>query len=135
MKYNWQQTCLDIVLKLGNGTKQSIPLPSPLHSKLGCCCSLQVAWTEEQHCMEEMEEGKFYFFLLKSVRPGSDANLFMSRTWIKHVKSSTSESIRNTYFNLEQLSHSSRLPQPGISTVELLWNSFDSDGELVMYRT
>ena len=55
--------------------------------------------------------------------------------WIKHVKSSTSKSIRNAYFNLEQLSRSSRLPQPGISTVEQLWNSFDSDGEIFMYQT
>ena len=54
---------------------------------------------------------------------------------IKHVKSLTSESIRNAYFNLEQFSQSSRLPQPGISTVERLWNSFDSDGKLFMNQT
>ena len=30
--------------------------------------------------MEEMGEGKFYFFLLKSVRPGSDADLLIRRT-------------------------------------------------------
>ena len=51
------------------------------------------------------------------------------------MKSSASESIRNAYFNLKQLSCSSRLAQPGILTVEQLWNGFDSDTELFMYRT
>ena len=43
--------------------------------------------------------------------------------------------IRNAYFNLERLSRSSRLARPGISTVERLWNGFDSDTKLFMYQT
>ena len=50
------------------------------------------------------------------------------------MKSSTSESIRNPYFNLEWFSRSSRLAQLGILTVEWLWIGFDSDAELLMYR-
>ena len=51
------------------------------------------------------------------------------------MKSSASESIRNACFNLELLSRSFRLAWPGISPLERLWNDFDSDGELFMYRT
>ena len=49
----------------------------------------------------------------KGLRPGSDADLF----------------------NLERLSRSSLLAWPGISTVEQLWNGFDSDDKLFMYPT
>ena len=51
------------------------------------------------------------------------------------MKSSASEAIWNAYFNLDWLSRSSHLAWLGISTVERLWNSFDSDAELFMYRT
>ena len=51
--------------------------------------------------------------------------------WIKYMKSSASESIRNAYFNFEQLSCSFCLAQPGISPLEWLWNGFDSDTELL----
>ena len=51
------------------------------------------------------------------------------------MKSSASESTRNAYLNLELLSRSFRLALPGISTVERLWNGFDPDAELFMYRT
>ena len=51
------------------------------------------------------------------------------------MKSSASESIRNACFNLERLSRSFRLARPGISPLERLWNGFDSDAELFMYRT
>ena len=71
--------------------------------------------------------------------PGSDADLFTSRTYyiasIKYMKILASESIRNAYFNLERLSHSLRLARSEISPLERLWNGFDSDAELFMYRT
>ena len=46
--------------------------------------------------------------------------------WIKHVKSSTSESIRNAYFNLEQLAQPLFTPTPARNfdcgtTLEQLW--------------
>ena len=41
--------------------------------------------------------------------------------WIKYMKSSASESVKNGYLNLERLSRSSRLAQPGISPLERLW--------------
>ena len=56
----------------------------------------------------------------------------MNRT--KYMKSSASESVRNACFNLERLSRSFRLSRPGISPLERLWNGFDSDTELFMYR-
>ena len=40
--------------------------------------------------------------------------------WIKYMKSSPSESIRNACFNLERLSRSLRLAWPGISPLERL---------------
>ena len=40
--------------------------------------------------------------------------------WIKYMKSSASESIRNACFNLERLSRSLRLAWPGISPLERL---------------
>ena len=55
--------------------------------------------------------------------------------WIKNMKSSASESIKNGYFNLERLSRSFRLAWPGISPLERLWNCFDSDAELFMSRS
>ena len=39
---------------------------------------------------------------------------------IKYVKSSASESVKNGCLNLERLSRSSRLAQPGISALERL---------------
>ena len=56
---------------------------------------------------------------------------------LKYMKSSASESIRNDCSNLERFSCSSRsfrLAQTGMSTAERLWNGFDSDAELFMYR-
>ena len=48
--------------------------------------------------------------IFKHSWPGSDADVFTSRTYyiasIKYMKISASESIRNAYFNLERLSHS-----------------------------
>jgi len=41
--------------------------------------------------------------------------------WIKYMKSSASESIKNGNLNLERPSRSSRLVQPGISALERLW--------------
>ena len=77
--------------------------------------------------------------IFKHSWPGSDADLFTSRTYyiasIKYMKISASESIRNAYFNLERLSHSLRLARSEISPLERLWNGFDSDAELFMYRT
>ena len=55
--------------------------------------------------------------------------------WIRFMKSSASESIRNDYFNLERLSHSSLLARPGISPLERLWNGLDADDKLFMCRT
>ena len=52
--------------------------------------------------------------------------------WIKYMKSSVSESVRNACFNLERLSRSFRQARPRISPLELLWNSFDSNAELFM---
>ena len=43
--------------------------------------------------------------------------------WIKYMKSSASESVENGYLNLERLSRSFRLAQPGISPLERLWFS------------
>ena len=63
----------------------------------------------------------------KWLRPGSDAKLFMSRTWINYMKSSASGSMRNACFNLERLRRSFRLAWPRISPLERLWNGFDSD--------
>ena len=59
------------------------------------------------------------------LRPGSDAVLLMSRIrriqWIKFMWSKASESIRNGWYNLDQLSRSSRLAQLGITAVDRLW--------------
>ena len=41
-------------------TKQSTPLPSPLHSKLGCLL-FSTGRKAAQHCMEGMDEGNLYF--------------------------------------------------------------------------
>ena len=41
--------------------------------------------------------------------------------WIKYLKSSAPESIRNTCFNLEQLSCSFCLAKPGISSLQGFW--------------
>ena len=58
---------------------------------------------------------------IESVRIGTDAELFMSLIpRIKYMKSSASESVENGCFNLERLSRSSRLAQPGISALERL---------------
>ena len=69
--------------------------------------------------------------LLKSeMKPGSYAKLFYEPNlirYIKYMKSSMPESIRNASFNMERLSRSSRLAQPGISTFNRLWNGFDFD--------
>ena len=50
------------------------------------------------------------------------------------MKRSASESIRNACFNLEQLRRSFRPARPDSSTLDRLWNGFDSDAELFMYR-
>jgi len=50
-------------------------------------------------------------------------------------RSSATELITNACFSLERLSRSFRLARPGISPLERLWNGFDSDAELFMYRT
>ena len=55
--------------------------------------------------------------------------------WIKYMKSLASESIRNACFNFERLRCSFHLAQLGISPLEWLWNSFDSDAKLFMYWT
>ena len=69
----------------------------------------------------------------RRLRPGLEAELFMSRT--KFMKSSASESISNACFNLEWRSRSFYLARPGISPLERLWKGFDSDAELFMYGT
>ena len=51
--------------------------------------------------------------------------------WIKFMKSSASESSRNACFNLERLCRSSRLAPLEISTLDQLWNCFDSDADLM----
>ena len=40
--------------------------------------------------------------------------------------------IRNAYFNLQRLSPSSQLAQQGISTLERLWDGFDSVFERIL---
>ena len=72
-------------------------------------------------------------FTLRSVYPLNNSNItkaqFRRRTfhepnliaWIKYMKSSASESVENGWFNLERLSRSSRLAQPGFSALERLW--------------
>ena len=55
--------------------------------------------------------------------------------YIRFMTFSASELIKNTYFNLERLSRSFRLSRTEISTMDRLWNGFDSDAELFMYRT
>ena len=53
----------------------------------------------------------------------------------KYMESLASESIRNTYFNLERLSRFFlRLAQSGTLTMEQLWNVFDLDTKLFMYQ-
>ena len=49
--------------------------------------------------------------VMKKLRPGSDAE---PKHWIKYMKSSAFESIRNAFFNLERLSRS-------FSPLERLW--------------
>ena len=51
------------------------------------------------------------------------------------MKSSASESIRKACVSLEPLSCSFRLARPGIPPLDRLWNAFDSDAALFMYRT
>ena len=55
--------------------------------------------------------------------------------WIKQMKSSASESRRYDCFNLKQLSRSLLLDRLGISPLDRLWDAFDLDAELFMYRT
>ena len=64
-----------------------------------------------------------YFYARFRRRPFHKPNLIY---WIKYIKGSASESIRNACFNLERLSRSFRLAQLGISTLDRLWNVFDS---------
>ena len=67
---------------------------------------------------------------LDATTPGDPKARFRRRTfqepnliyWIKYMKSSASESIRNACFNLERLSRSFRLARPEISPLERLWN-------------
>ena len=54
---------------------------------------------------------------------------FSISTWMVRLNE-----LRNTYFNLEPLSSSSRPARPGISTVERLWNGFYSEAELFLHR-
>ena len=64
-------------------------------------------------------------------RPGSDADLFMSRTY--YIELSTWKVRR-----LNQLGTPisiAVLARLGIPTLERLWNGFDSDPELFMYWT
>ena len=50
------------------------------------------------------------------------------------MKSSAPELVRNACFNFERLSRSFRQARPGTSPLDRLWNAFDSDAELFMYR-
>ena len=65
-----------------------------------------------------------FFQIQPTLRPASDAELFKLEPnlihWIKYLKSLASERIKNVYFNLEWLTHSSRLAWPGISTLDRL---------------
>ena len=94
-------------------------LPSGAHHLMGSCF--------------RSIEYPYFSTWSNSLRPGSEAELFMSRT--KFMKSSASESISNACFNLERLSRSFCLARPGISPLERLWKGFDSDAELFMYGT
>ena len=75
--------------------------------------------------------------VLKSLRPGSNAELFVSRTRLNfnsirknYMKSSASESIWNASISIcNRLSRSSRLVRPGVWNVERFWIGFDSDAE------
>ena len=52
------------------------------------------------------------------------------------MKHSASEpGLRNACFSLKRLSRSSYPAQPGILTLDPLWNAFDADAELFMYKT
>ena len=53
---------------------------------------------------------------------------------IRYMKSLVSEYNKNAHFNLEHLSHSSHLPQQGISILKRVWNSFDSEVQLFKYQ-
>ena len=71
-----------------------------------------------------------HHLLKREMKPGSYAELFYEANlirYIKYMKSSMPESIRNASFNMERLSRSFRLAQPGISTFNRLWNGFDFD--------
>ena len=52
--------------------------------------------------------------------------------WIKYMKSSAHETIKNGYLKLERLRRSFRLAWPGISALERLWNGFDSDAKPIL---
>ena len=66
--------------------------------------------TQEKPLIPKVQNGRFQ----AKIRPGSDAELFMSYLihWIKYMKSSASESIRNACFNSERLSRSFRSVWP-----------------------
>ena len=64
-----------------------------------------------------------HHLLKREMKPGSYAKLFYEPNlirYIKYMKSSMSESIRNASFNLERLSRSSLLARSEISTLEPL---------------
>ena len=86
-------------------------------------CSPMTNFLKHAHCCLLVSD---FPQQLSDLRPGSDAELFISRTsiirWTKYMKSSGSKSIRNAFFNLERLSRSFRLARPGISPLERLWS-------------
>ena len=52
------------------------------------------------------------------------------------MKHSASEpGLRNACFSLKRFSRSFHPAQPGILTLDPLWNAFDADAELFMYKT
>ena len=78
-----------------------------------------------------------FFYFCWSLRPRSDAELFMSRTLYIDHELSTWKFGRLNQLGMpisigEWLSRSICLAQPGISPLQRLWNDFDSDAKLFM---
>lgn len=68
--YRWAELLSNAILKLGSSGIKTIctylsPLAFPTQS-WDVCCLLQVARTEGQYCMEEVEEAKLNFSFFKS---------------------------------------------------------------------
>ena len=70
-----------------------------------------------------------FFFFLNGLLPWITKAQFRRRSF---HEPNLIHGIRNAYFNLERLSPSSPLAQQGISTLERLWDGFDSVFERIL---